>query len=91
MDDMTDEQTTDSFIKAIEQLEWIAKSHHDAIVRVRELHKEDNTGYCELCTAIATPDGSDYLSKYPCETIKALDGEIGSTEPVKTVALDGEK
>ena len=46
-----------------------------AIERVRELHKEDNTGYCELCTAIATPDGSDYLSKYPCPTIKALDGE----------------
>ena len=46
-----------------------------AIERVRELHKEDNTGYCELCTAIATPDGSDYLSKYPCPTIKALDGD----------------
>lgn len=37
MDDMTDEQTTESFIKAIEQLEWIAKTHHDTIVRVREL------------------------------------------------------
>jgi hypothetical protein len=48
---------------------------NQAIERVRELHKEDNTGYCELCTAIATPDGSDYLSKYPCPTIKALDGE----------------
>lgn len=59
----------------INDLRHAANKHYLAIQRVRELHKEDNTGYCELCTAIATPDGSDYLSKYPCETIKALDGE----------------
>ena len=57
--------------------EWIEREvqMYAAIKRVRELHKEDNTGYCELCSAIATPDGSDYLSKYPCSTIRALDGD----------------
>lgn len=61
--------------KYIDDVRNAAKNNYAAIQRVRELHKEDNTGYCELCTAIATPDGSDYLSKYPCETIKALDGD----------------
>ena len=28
---------------------------------------------------------------YPCPTIKALDGEIGSAEPVKLGVLDGEQ
>lgn len=36
-----------------------------AIARVRELHIEDVSGYCEIC-----PD-----FEYPCNTIKALDGE----------------
>lgn len=46
-----------------------------AIQRVRELHKPDRDGDCVHCVTIATPDGSEYLSRYPCPTIKALDGE----------------
>lgn len=46
-----------------------------AIERVRELHKPDNWNDCEHCSIIASPDGNEYLSRYPCPTIKALDGE----------------
>ena len=81
MDDMTEEQTTDSFIKAIEQLEWIAKSHHDAIVRVRKLHKfvKENNAACgdpECCGEYEEwEECEECHSDYPCDTIKALDGE----------------
>jgi hypothetical protein len=67
-DDMTDEQITDSFIKAVEQLEWIAKAHHDTIVRTRNLHTVIEHVYgkvaCKECG-----------QAYPCRTIKILDGE----------------
>lgn len=33
------------------------------VERVRELHREDVSGYCEIC-----PD-----FEYPCQTIKALE------------------
>lgn len=51
----------------IEQLELTAKAHHDAIVRVRELHYEIldlGRMACDEC-----------LQAYPCPTIRALDGE----------------
>jgi hypothetical protein len=47
-----------------------------AVKRVRELHKPvtptNDEAYCAVCC-----DGGDYcdLTIYPCETIKALDGE----------------
>ena len=76
MNDMTDEQTTDSFIKAIEQLEYIAKSHHDAIVRVRELHQEIDGIGVKAC-AVCIDDRIHWTeqAEYPCPTIKALDGD----------------
>lgn len=69
MEDMTDKEVIDNLIKSVEQLEWIAKSHHDTIVRVRELHKSikvDTMDFnvCLICDKY-----------YPCDTIKALDGE----------------
>ena len=69
----------------------------DTIQRVRELHEPvketnaacDDPDCCgeyeewEMC--------ADCQCDYPCPTIKAVDGEIGSVEPVKSVALDGEQ
>ena len=64
--------------EAIEQLEFVAKAHHDSIVRVRELHNPINIGssghpewlICKECSC----DDCGYPD-YPCETIQALDGE----------------
>jgi Zn-finger nucleic acid-binding protein len=62
---MTQEDETVSFIKAIEQLEYIAKEHHDSISRVRELARSFE------------PYGSDtFYGNYVINEInKALDGE----------------
>lgn len=53
------------------------KEMREAIVRVRELHKQSSQAvfdwlpYCEHCS-----DGEDgHFVIYPCDTIKALDGE----------------
>ena len=51
------------------------KEMREAIQRVRELHKPDEYDDCEHCSRIAIPDGSELLARYPCSTIKALDGE----------------
>ena len=64
----------------------------EAIQRVRELHKEfagNISGELELCDICHDANGE--ALNYPCPTIKALDGEIGSVEPVKLEALDGEQ
>ena len=60
-----------------------------AIQRVRELHKSIPccAGYEDTCGLICEECRDDY----PCPTIKALDGEIGSVEPVELEALDGEQ
>ena len=63
------------------------------IQRVRKLHEavlspprgfdpghDRGAGVCLVCEW-----------SYPCPTIKALDGEIGSVEPVQSEALDGEQ
>jgi len=67
---------------AVQYME-LNKQKTEAIERVRELHarEEDAESYeiCDYCCML-----------YPCPTIKALDGEIGSVEPVKLEALDGE-
>jgi len=69
----------------------------DQVKRVRELHKS----VTETNAACGNPDCcgeyeeyemcADCQCDYPCPTIQALDGEIGSIEPVKSEALDGEK
>ena len=53
----------------------------EAIQRVRDLHVQETpiTTFCKECSFM-----------YPCDTIKALDGEIGSVEPVKLEVLDGD-
>ena len=64
------------------------RKYYDAIERVREVHYKTDSGYCHICC-----EGSFGCEPcpYPCPTIKALDGEIGSVEPVKLEALDGEQ
>ena len=59
-----------------------ALENAQAIERVRELHVQETpiTEFCKECSYT-----------YPCPTIQALDGEIGSVEPVKLEALDGEQ
>lgn len=52
----------------------------EAIERVRELHKPfmfnfSSNVFCKICR-YKDVDGEEYLSRYPCITIKALDGEI---------------
>ena len=45
-----------------------------AIQRVRELHKPvDN--YCDECSMYLVEDKYSVYIGYPCDTIKALDGE----------------
>ncbi len=73
---MSENELNDGQLQNYLKMSALSLKQAKAIESVRELHKEDNTGYCELCTAIATPDGSDYLSKYPCPTIKALNGDL---------------
>ena len=58
-----------------------------AILRVRELHVPCS---CEEA-CVTYPTCKECALNYPCDTIKALDGEIGSVEPVKLEALDGEQ
>lgn len=47
-----------------------------AIARVRELHKPDKYGECKVCIKgwDIYEDIYTYI-EYPCDTIKALDGE----------------
>jgi len=75
-----------------------ANQAEETIERVRELHKkiDANDSVCgdpECCGEYI--EGwtvcQECYCDYPCKTIKALDGEIGSVEPVKSVALDGEQ
>jgi DNA repair exonuclease SbcCD ATPase subunit len=67
------------------------------IQRVRKLHepvKENNAacGEPDCCGEYEEWEQcADCQCDYPCPTIKALDGEIGSVEPVKLEALDGEQ
>ena len=75
----------------------IVKDMYSTIERVRELHKPTmfymfDTEVCVLCTIIKqnVRHSFEYV-EYPCATIKALDGEIGSANTVKTVALEGEQ
>jgi len=48
------------------------KEMREAIARVRELHQEVN-GDCNICKNTYS-NGNGWI-KYPCPTIKALDGE----------------
>ena len=41
------------------------------VERVRELHNQTMSGYCEECSARDYPD---YAVTYPCPTIQALEG-----------------
>lgn len=51
-----------------------ANKLQEAIDRVRKLHKPSTNGdYCTHCE-IGQVSGYDYAD-YPCDTIKALDGE----------------
>ena len=74
----------------------------EAIQRVRELHKpiqydmDSEIMICQECKSLChsySGLGCEIPTdaQYPCWTIKALDGEIGSVEPVKSEALDGEQ
>ena len=80
------ESSVDWQATAMQYIE-LNKQKTEAIQRVRELHKRweyksgELSDICQHC--------HDEL--YPCPTIKALDGEIGSAEPVKSEALDGEQ
>ena len=81
-------------------LDELLKQHteqKEAIQRVRELHRTE-TVTNEAC---GDPDCCGEYEEFqvcivceeehPCDTIKALDSEIGSVEPVKLEALDGEQ
>lgn len=70
------------------------KDAMDAIERALELHQPDVFGDCITChTVTLDADGNLECNheEYPCATKRALDGEIGSVEPVKLEALDGEQ
>ena len=61
----------------LEALGYFEKLEAD-IKRVRELHYETVNGTCAACiSALWTNDHGMHLfhTKYPCETIEALDGE----------------
>ena len=51
----------------------------NAIERVRELHMDSGSGQCLHCTQAETGGDEQWIEwhsvKYPCQTIKALDGE----------------
>lgn len=47
---------------------------YEAIQRVRELHYEED-GLCGWCLDLDESNGKWYRPKYPCHTIKALNGE----------------
>jgi hypothetical protein len=77
---------------AVQYME-LNKQKTEAIQRVRELHKPriasfDGSLLCIACESFHEHSGP---VDYPCPTIKALNGEIGSVEPVKLEALDGEQ
>lgn len=55
-------------------LKWDNLRLEQAIARVRELHYEDD-GLCGWCLDLDESNGKWYRPKYPCHTIKALDGE----------------
>jgi chromosome segregation ATPase len=67
------------------------------IERVRELHKliMQNNAACgdpDCCGEYEEwEECADCQCDYPCPTIEALDGDIGSVESVKSGALDGEQ
>lgn len=46
----------------------------NAIDRVRELHTKSEFGTCEFCIAGYT-GGYPYNYKFPCPTLRALDGD----------------
>ena len=62
----------------INDLRYAANKHYLAIKRVRELHMESG-GTCIQCTEAETGGDEQWIEwhsvKYPCPTIKALDGE----------------
>jgi hypothetical protein len=51
----------------------------NAIERVRELHMDSGSGQCLHCTQAETGGDEQWIEwhsvKYPCPTIKALDGD----------------
>ena len=67
------------------------------VERVRELHKQvtENNAACDDPDCCGEYEEwevcADCGCDYPCPTIQILDGEIGSVEPVKLEALDGEQ
>lgn len=65
----------------VEQLEFVAKAHHDTIVRVQKL--------AETWKHVSSSEKLD--RDIYSEIIEALDGEIPSVEPVESVALDGDQ
>lgn len=58
----------------LNEMKDIINEMFDSIQRVRELHSETRSGYCEYCSELGFASNPKE-SEYPCPTIKALDGE----------------
>ena len=52
----------------------VAKLEAD-IQRVRDLHKPNDDNECSVCACGVWNDGELEYERYPCPTLRALDGE----------------
>jgi hypothetical protein len=52
-----------------------ATKMNEAINRVRELHQKETRDSMSFCSACIDYDEQDLFADWPCDTIKALDGE----------------
>lgn len=60
-----------AYVTIADELRKVADESDAAIARVRYIHRRDDDGHC----AASCLDDNIEIAKYPCDTMRALDGD----------------